>query len=152
MRALADQGLELLAPMAGAARVGRDCGPDVRGGAPLSAGPNLAVAVREGYGQGCCRRRSSAIMSFGVMSDDTSTPFSLAMRARLAEVNIGVPPLSAAAMTCSASAVSGGCTPSARLAEAMRASSSARNSSTRKHTLAGFDARGKVAPVCQRIR
>ena len=42
--------------------------------------------------QGRCRRRSSAMMSFGVMSDDTSTPFSFAMRARLAEVNIGVPP------------------------------------------------------------
>src|SRR5579864_6875986 len=46
-------------------------------------------------------------------------------------------------MTSSASAVSGGCTPSARVAEAMRASSSARNSSTGVHTLAGSDARDK---------
>jgi hypothetical protein len=34
------------------------------------------------------------MMSFGVISDDTSRPFSFAMRARVAEVNIGVPPLS----------------------------------------------------------
>ena len=51
-----------------------------------------ARATGQGYEPGCCRRRSSAMMSFGVMSDDTSTPFSFAMRARLAEVNIGVPP------------------------------------------------------------
>ena len=32
------------------------------------------------------------MMSLGVMSGETSTPFSSAMRARLADVNIGTPP------------------------------------------------------------
>jgi hypothetical protein len=53
---------------------------------------NPRTVPLEGYEPGCCRCRSSAMMSFGVMSGDTSTPFSFAMRARFAEVNIGVPP------------------------------------------------------------
>src|SRR4030088_3043377 len=47
-------------------------------------------------------------------------------------------------MTCSASAVSSGCTPPARVADAMRASSSARNSSTAVHAT-GSDACDKDA-------